>query len=80
MVVTGDARALPGGTLDLSAEAASPPGADAVSLVRGRAPDAHPVFADTPLVPVSVWQPLQAKRVRYFYKPAASPTASPSPP
>ena len=35
---------------------------------------------DTPLVPVSVWQPLQAKRVRYFYKPAASAGASPSPP
>ncbi|MGH7434418.1 MAG: hypothetical protein ACRENE_01955, partial [Polyangiaceae bacterium] len=81
MVVTGDASALPGGTLDLSAEpAASPAAADTVSLVRGRAPDAHPVFADTPLVPVSVWQPLQAKRVRYFYKPAASASASPSPP
>jgi hypothetical protein len=80
MVVTGDARALLGGTLDVSADAASPPGPDAVALVRARAPDAHLVFTDTPLVPVSVWQPLQAKRVRYFYKPAASASASPPAP
>ena len=53
-----------------------PAPADAVRLVRAHAPDAHPIFTDTPLVPVSVWQPLQAKRVRYFYKPAAAPSAS----
>ena len=41
----------------------------AVRLVRATAPDAHPIFADTPIVPIQVWQPLQAKRVRYFYKP-----------
>jgi hypothetical protein len=45
----------------------------AVRLVRGAAPDAHPIFTDTPIVPIQVWQPLQAKRIRYFYKPAAPP-------
>jgi hypothetical protein len=55
----------------------SAPGAmsavSAVRLVRGAAPDAHPIFTDTPIVPIQVWQPLQAKRIRYFYKPAAPP-------
>jgi hypothetical protein len=80
MVVPGDARALLGGTLDAGGDAASaaPDATALVGLVRARAPDAHAIFTDTPMVPVSVWQPLQAKRVRYFYKPAAS--ATPSPP
>lgn len=81
MTVPGDARALPGGTLDAAGDPARIAPADAaaraggaesarvVTLVRTRAPDAHPVFEDTPIVPVSTWQPLQAKRVRYFYKP-----------
>ena len=43
-----------------------------VRLVRASPPDAHPIFADTPIVPIQVWQPLQMKRVRYFYKPTAS--------
>jgi hypothetical protein len=85
MVVTGDAHALLGGTVDVAGDVASPPasgsgGENVVALVRARAPDAHLVFTDTPLVPVSVWQPLQAKRVRYFYKPAASASVSPSAP
>jgi hypothetical protein len=46
-----------------------------VRMVRASAPDAHPVFADTPIVPIQVWQPLQMKRVRYFPKPAAPPPA-----
>jgi hypothetical protein len=40
-----------------------------VRLVRASAPDAHPIFTDTPIVPIQVWQPLQMKRVRYFSKP-----------
>jgi hypothetical protein len=39
--------------------------------VRATAPDARPIFPETPIVPIEVWQPLQKKRVRYFYKPAA---------
>ena len=46
-----------------------------VRMVRASAPDAHPVFTDTPIVPIQVWQPLQMKRVRYFPKPAAPPPA-----
>jgi hypothetical protein len=42
-----------------------------VRMVRATAPDAHPVFTDTPIVPIQVWQPLQMKRVRYFPKPTA---------
>jgi hypothetical protein len=76
MMVPGDARALLGGTLDAAGDPAPAAPTDAVRLVRAQAPDAHPIFTDTPLVPVSVWQPLQAKRVRYFYKPAAAPSAS----
>jgi hypothetical protein len=85
MSVPGDSRALPGGTLNAAGEPLrTPPGGggaegDRVAhLVRAHAPDAHPVFESTPIVPVSTWQPLQAKRVRYFYKPppAASSAAS----
>jgi hypothetical protein len=70
MLVTGDSRALLGGTLDLAAqpfEAAI--GATAARLVRGAAPGAHLAF-DTPVVPPAVWQPLQSQRVRYFRRPA----------
>jgi hypothetical protein len=51
-----------------------------IQLTRSSAPDAHAIFPDTPIVPISVWQPLQAKRVRYFPPPptaAASASASP---
>lgn len=77
MAVPGDAAALPGGTLD-AAGAPLAPGAPTptMRLVRASAPDAHPVFGDTPIVPASVWQPLQAKRVRYFYKPPPSASGS----
>jgi len=83
MSVPGDSRALPGGTLDAAGEPLRvAPSPAASHLVRVRAPDAHPVFESTPIVPVSTWQPLQAKRVRYFYKPppaASSATAVQSP-
>jgi hypothetical protein len=93
MLVLGDPRALLGGSLDASGQPVGPAGvaikpgraqqpADvSVRLVRDRAPDAHAMFTDTPIVPLPVWQPLQAKRVRYFYKPApaASSAASSAP-
>jgi len=64
----GDARALLGGQLDIAGEAATVPVTpDAVRLVRGAAPDAHPYFESTPIVRPSVWQPLQMQRVRYFH-------------
>lgn len=78
MAVPGDARAMPGGTLDAAGDPAGAPPAEAVRLGRSRAPDAHPVFTDTPIVPWQVWQPLQAKRVRYFYKPAPTAAGMPS--
>jgi hypothetical protein len=81
MMLAGDARALLGGSLDAAGGAlpTAPPPA-AVRLVRAQAPDAHPFFEDTALVDIEVWRPLQAKRVRYFYKPTPSASASASPP
>ena len=73
MAVPGSARALLGGTLDVAGHPIEGPAPLLVSrFVRARAPDAHPTFAQTPIVPIEVWQPLQKKRVRYFYKPPAS--------
>lgn len=80
MTLPGDSRALLGGALDAAANPLAPLPPIASRLVRGRAPDAHPIFTDTPIVSAQVWQPLQAKRVRYFYKPAASASASPAAP
>ncbi len=80
MALPGDARAFLGGSLDLSgapAAGASPP--IGARLVRDRAPDAHSLFDTTPIVPIQVWQPLQAKRIRYFYKPMPPvPSSTPS--
>ena len=89
LVIPGEARALLGGTLDAAGDplpaggnqpsAGPAPAASSVSsarLLRARAPDAHSIFTGTPIVPASVWQPLQAKRVRYFYKPPPAPSAS----
>ena len=52
MAVPGDARALLGGTLDAAGEPLAGPGPAAARLVRARAPDAHAIFADTPIVAV----------------------------
>lgn len=41
----------------------------ALRLVRRDPPGAARIFRDTPVVPISTWYPLQAKRVRYFRKP-----------
>jgi hypothetical protein len=79
MAVPGDVRALPGGSLDvLGAPLSGQPPPVTSRLVRARGPDAHTIFESTPIVPSPVWQPLQAKRVRYFYKPPPSPSATPS--
>ena len=79
LMVAGSTRALLGDSLDVTgAPLAGRLPTAAVRLVRDRAPDAHPMFTDTPIVPPQVWQPLQSKRVRYFYKPAPAPSASPS--
>jgi hypothetical protein len=76
-MAVSDARILLGGTLDLAGAPAAAAPASAVRLVRAQAPDAHAFMTATPLVDVEVWRPLQAKRVRYFYKPAPSSSASP---
>jgi hypothetical protein len=74
----GDARILLGGSLDAGGNAIAAPPPDAARFVRAKAPDAHRFFEDTPLVDVEVWRPLQAKRVRYFYKPAPSSSSASS--
>ena len=75
MAVPGKAEALLGGALDAAGDPVpSKPEPGAARLVRAQVPDAHPIFADTPIVPIQVWQPLQARRVRYFYKPPPKPT------
>jgi hypothetical protein len=77
-MATSDARALLGGSLDAAGTpvATTALGAAATRLVRAHAPDAHPFAEKTPLVDIEVWRPLQAKRVRYFYKPSPAPSAS----
>jgi hypothetical protein len=73
MLVTGDARALLGGTLDVVGDPTTAPGtASTARLVRGSPPGAHVAFDGTPVVTPAVWQPLQNQRVRYFRKPAKS--------
>jgi hypothetical protein len=64
MFVRGSVRALLGGTLDLAGNPATGSTATSSRLVRGNAPGAHLMFEDTALVPYSVWQPIQAKRVK----------------
>ncbi|WP_434048679.1 MULTISPECIES: hypothetical protein [Sorangium] len=59
-----------GGDTDLSGAAVHPPsGPRAVRLTRAEAAGAGRMFESTPIVPHSVWYPLQQKRVRYFKKP-----------
>jgi hypothetical protein len=80
LALVGGARAFLGGTLDAAGEAGAPAPPSATRMVRVTGPGAHPMFADTPLVPVQVWRPLQAKRVRYFYKPDAGARSQAGPP
>jgi hypothetical protein len=78
--IPGNAHVELGGSLDITGGALARPEPATARLVRGRAPDGHAIFTDTPVVPIQVWQPLQAKRVRYFYKPAASASSTASAP
>ncbi len=72
-------KALLGGS-DLAGQSVPPPPPPFVRFVRGPTPSARLYFPSTPVVPASVWQPLQAKRVRYFPKaPKAAPSASAAP-
>lgn len=57
-----------GGDRDIGGRALTT-GPGALRLVRRPSPGATRIFPDTPIVPVSTWYPLQAKRVRYFPKP-----------
>jgi hypothetical protein len=82
---SGEAHALLAGSVAESAFGTTLPLPIVARLVRTEAPGAHAAFAETPIVPIQVWQPLQAKRVRYFLKPAVTqgtnasqPSASPS--
>jgi hypothetical protein len=67
LLVTGDARAILGDSLDAAGDALSSrhPSVPTARMARAQAPDAHAIFPDTPIVPIAVWQPLQMKRVRY---------------
>jgi len=47
-----------------------------LTLVRQAVPSARSLFPETPVVPPSVWQPLQSKRLRYFKKPESTATAT----
>jgi hypothetical protein len=69
----GATRAVPDGAVDTVGSALAPDAAPGhvARLVRDRAPDGHAIFSDTPIVGASIWQPLQAKRVRYLAKPPA---------
>jgi hypothetical protein len=49
----------------------------ASKLVRVPVPSVERIFPNTPVVPVSTWYPLQAKRVRYFPKPKPAGSAEP---
>ncbi len=80
MALPGDSRAFLGGSLDLSgAPAAGSTSLIGSRLLRDRAPDAHTVFDATPIVAAQVWQPMQAKRIRYFYKPMPAAASSSNP-
>lgn len=73
-VVVGDTRAWPGGAVDL---AGSPAALATVTgrLVRGPGSGSKILF-DTPVVPISVWQPLQAQRVKW--RPTLAPPEKPA--
>jgi hypothetical protein len=59
-----------GGDTDLAGAAVRPPSTPtAVRLVRIDAPGAKRFHEATPIVPLTTWYPLQAKRIRYFKKP-----------
>ena len=62
MVLAGNARLLLRDSRAAEADADALTPLSAIRFVRARAPDAHLVFADTPLVPAEVWKARQAPR------------------
>ncbi len=65
-----------GGDTDLAGTAVHPPSTPtAVRLSRIEAPGAKRFQEATPIVPLTTWYPLQAKRIRYFKKPKAEEAA-----
>jgi hypothetical protein len=76
MIFAAGAQAIVGGAMDATGHALGRPLPIVARLVRTQAPGAHPAFVDTPVVPIQVWQPLQAKRVRYFLKPSLTQSAN----
>jgi hypothetical protein len=76
--IPGEAHALLGERADIAGHPAAPADSVVARLVRAVAPGARAIFTDTPIVPASVWQPLQAKRVRYFYRPAPASSSAAS--
>jgi hypothetical protein len=82
-----EAQAVLGGVQDLGGDAVVLPSTPSTRLVRTTPPSARAYFEGTPVVPASVWQPLQSRRVRYFPKPthtaaglSSALPASPAPP
>ena len=69
MLLPHSLKAALGGTLGLDGLPRDTLDAAQVRFVRGEAPAAHSMFDDTPIVPKSVWEPLQSLRIRYFKKP-----------
>jgi len=74
-LLSGDLRAFLGGTLDVGGEPAAP-ATVAVRLARTPSPAAKQIFESTAIVPQSVWQPLQAQRVKW--RPTLAPPEKPA--
>jgi len=68
LLLGADARAILGGVQDLGGNSGTLPSSPSTRLVRSTPPSARPYFETTPVVPPSIWQPLQSRRVRYFPK------------
>jgi hypothetical protein len=76
-LVRGDVRAFLGGTLDTGGQPRAH--LDPITrLVRDAAPGARAMFESTPIVPQSVWYPLQERRVKW--RPTLAPPEKPAPP
>lgn len=57
---------LQGGTATLAGSEARRASGTTLKLVRIEAPGGRRIFEDTPIVPLSEWNPLQQRRIRYF--------------
>ena len=81
MALPGDARVLLGGHARRRRRSPARPPSPRRYACRGSAPPTRTPSSPTPpSCPATVWQPLQAKRVRYFYKPPPATSASRRPP